>query len=204
MCFWCLEPGEKCKNFILGNGSFCKASGIQKSSFKDYISNLWTSIGWDEKNMMKTTRLANQHQIALETIIISKLTREKIGSRKNMMRKTIVAHPQSNQQPLYLQTIKTTRSTCPIQRHQRHQTTPTMIQSPLSQDASLILWHLRNSRVNRDINCKRQGRSRIESKKLLQSKNCKLKKKAVRTLQSMPNPLTLMTWQMPILRISSP
>ena len=48
-CFWCLEPGEKCKNYILGNGNACKASGTQKASFKHYISNLWTNIGWDEK-----------------------------------------------------------------------------------------------------------------------------------------------------------
>ena len=47
-CNWCLERGEKCKNFMLGNGSACKASGTQKSSFKDFISNLWNNIEWDE------------------------------------------------------------------------------------------------------------------------------------------------------------
>ena len=33
-CFWCLEPGEKCKNYILGNGNASKMSSTQKSSIK--------------------------------------------------------------------------------------------------------------------------------------------------------------------------
>ena len=46
-CFWCLKSGKKCKNYVLGNGNPCKVSGAKKANFKQYISNLWTNIGWN-------------------------------------------------------------------------------------------------------------------------------------------------------------
>ena len=124
-CFWCLEPGEKCKNFMLGNGSACKASGTQKSSFKNYISNLWNRIGWDENKY-------NENNESSQTATGLPATgREWVEDKQE--EKTTVTH--LNQQPIYPQSTKTH----PNPHCQRRQTTSTMILSPLSHDASLIL-----------------------------------------------------------------
>ena len=34
------------QNYVLGNGNACKVSGAKKANFKQYISNLWSNIGW--------------------------------------------------------------------------------------------------------------------------------------------------------------
>lgn len=44
--YWCLEPGNKCKYFNMGNGNACRKSGAIKGNFKQYLSNLLTDIGW--------------------------------------------------------------------------------------------------------------------------------------------------------------
>ena len=43
-CYWCLEPGNKCENFIMGNGNACRKSGTTRGNFSQYISKLWADI----------------------------------------------------------------------------------------------------------------------------------------------------------------